>query len=783
MIMRRRSVFVGILLGGTIVSGVPASGATSERSLHRATRHPAGQARAHRSAPITHPAVPPSAHRNVNSRTKEEMVNVMGTRNRLQFSKFQNVPDATTHISAEEMINRNIVAATDLQRVLPNVTTQSVNGTSTINYQIRGVGINDYTQNAMSSVLNYIDGVAFPLGQMSNGMMFDVASLSMTPGPVGTEHGQNDTGGEINIQTADPTPEWHANLSQDIASYARSRTNFFVSGPLSRTVSFRIAGQAQQGGEWQTVPQNGSHLGDANEGALRAKLRWQPDSKTDIILTGHWMQDDSEVVNGTPFLNVHPVGPSQKTGFYQTEWDLRPQFAKLFGRSPDIKPSEHNTFWGANLNMTRQLGFAALSSISAFETERIGEYTDQDATQYAVGDQYRNVVANSFSQEVNLKSSDLNARFKWNIGAYYNRVRMNQQFFFDFTQYLPQRGYLSETAFRQNQQTFSQYAHVSYDILRKVTLFGGVTHEADDRQLPDLTTTRIGISSTRFAGEGTSTNQFSGVGGVQWKPMSHVMAYFKISRGFKPGGFTANNTVVQQQLTPYKPESVVSYEFGFKSDIIPNVFRLNGAAFYYDYHNQQVLSSLLVPNYGPLGIFLNAPKSQVWGIELNTQIHPVRHLYLSGNLGYQRGKYERYEALNTVAVAAYAAANQGAYKAFYTNYAGVDTGIPKLTLSGSAEYQANPFVGYEWITGVDGSYRGAQGLTPGVTSGPFVLPAYFIMGAHTTFRPKSGRWTVTVYATNLLQRQYRVSAGSATTTYFYIPSPPRFIGARFGVNF
>ncbi|MBB2166789.1 TonB-dependent receptor plug domain-containing protein [Gluconacetobacter aggeris] len=767
-----------MLFGCTIMSDISARAAAGPkkpvRSAHPSTTAPGRQPTVVARAKARDTRLPVAVG---------ETVDVNGARRAFRFSQAQHSADSATRITAEELTNRNVVTIADLQQLLPNVTIQSMNGTSTINYLLRGVGMNDYTQNAMSSVMTYIDGVAFPLGQMSNGMMFDLASVDVTPGPVGTEHGQTDTGGEINIHTADPTATWHGGLSEDIASYARNRTNFHVSGPLSRTVSFRIAGQAQQGGGWQSMPLDGSHLGDANEGALRAKLRWQPDEKTDIMLTGHWVQDDSQVVTGKPFLNVQPVGPSPNMGFYQAEWDLRPQFAALFGRSASIKPSEHNTFWGADLKMSRQLGFATLSSISAFETERIGEYTDQDATQYATGDQYRNVVSNTFSQELSLKSAHQQSPFHWSIGAYYDRVRMAQQFFMDFTQYLPQRGYLSETSYQQNQQTFSQFAHLSYRFPHNVTLFGGITHEADDRQLLGLATRHFGISTLNFNNEATSANQFSGVVGVQWQPVSNLMAYFKVSKGFKPGGFTANNTVIQAQLAPYKPETLLAYEVGFKSDIVPNVFRLNGAAFYYDYHDQQVLTTLLVPNYGPLGMFMNAPKSQIWGIELNTEIHPFRHIFLSGNLGYQRGNYQIYQTLNTTAVAAYAQTHGGVWQAFYTDYSGTDTGMPKLSMSGTAEYRFNPLNGYEWVTAVDGSYRGAQAMSPGVTSGMFLMPSYFLLGAHMTFRPASGRWSVTAYASNILQRHYEVSAGMETTTYYYMPSPPRFIGGRFGFNF
>lgn len=749
---------------------------SSRKTYPVAASHPASS----RTASMV--GAPHPAHKTASLTARDsEMVQVSGARRAFRNSAAQHVADSTTRLSGETLVARGVVTLTDLPRVAPNLTIQSVNGTGTLSFYLRGIGLNDFTQNNIPSVMTYFDDVAYPLATMSSGQMFDVAGVDVAPGPVGFEHGMADTGGEVHIHTADPTNEWHGGVSEDIASYARSRTTLFVSGPIvTDKLSFRIAGQTQQGGGWQYNPSNGAHLGDANMGALRAKLKWTPDSKTEIMLTGHWTQDNSETTGLTPTVNFLPSRPVPTLGYRQTEWDYSPAFAKLLGRPNDLKPSEHNTFWGADLKMSRNLGYVTLSSISAFETERVGEYTDQDGSMWRTGDTYRNIVANAFSQEVRLKNSNANDRLQWVVGMLYNRTRMTQQAFFDFTEYTPTRGYMQETSFGQNQQTFTQFAHVAYRLPGNVTLFGGINHEADDRQLVGLATERFGISKLQFGNSGASANQFSGTLGVQWQVVRDLMTYFKVSKGFKPGGFTANNTVVRAQLDPFGPETVLSYEAGFKADIVPNRFRLNAAAFYNDYHGQQYLGIYVVPSYGPLGRFLNIPKSEIWGIEFNTEIHPFAHVYINQNFGYLRGKYQKFQSVNSAATNAQYQ-QLGIWDAIYNDYAGVDMGQPKLTLNGSADYRFNPLPKYEWEGGVDWMYRGAQAMVPGGL-GSYQLPAYFLLGAHMTFHPVKGPWSATVYVTNLLNRQYFVTGAQSTTTYFWQPGPPRFIGGRMSLS-
>ncbi|NHN86296.1 TonB-dependent receptor plug domain-containing protein [Acetobacter musti] len=763
-------------------------------------------------APVSRPATR-TAGQNAAKHLKagSETVSVSGVRNAFHFSAAQRSPDSDTHITADRLRQQGVVSVLDLQNLAPNVTIQRENGGATVNFYIRGIGMADLTQNNTQSVMTYVDDVVYPMASMMSGQMFDVAGVDIKAGPVGTEHGQADTGGEINIRTNDPTSTWHAGITEDIASYARSKTDFYISGPIAHNLSFRIAGQTLQGGGWQYNPTNGAHLGDANEGALRAKLKWTPDEKTEVKLTGHWVQDNSELVNGTSAVNslaTRPVnvvslgGTASPAGSYvlpygQTEWSMNPAFAKIVGRSASMKPSEHNTLWGANLYFGRDLGFAKLETQSAYIAERRGEYTDADASAWNTGDAYRNVNANSFSQEVKLHSLNINDRFQWTVGMHYNRYQSYQQMWFDFSQYTPTRGYLSETAFHDNQQTFAQYAHLSYRLPHNITIFGGINHEADDRQLNNLTTTHYAGPYTcagkglcqavtdveAFTPSGSASNQFSGVLGIQYQITPHLQTYFKVSKGFKPGGFTANNTVVQAQLEPMKPETVLAYEAGFKADPIPNVMRLNAAAFYYDYHDQQILTSFVVPSYGPLGRFTNVPKSEIWGIEFTLELHPFKHIFITENFGYERGVYQDFQSVNSAAVNKYYAAT-GIWQPIYTSYSNTDSGIPKMTTNGTADYRFNPVRSHELEIGVDWQYRDTQALIPGGFGNyGYHLPAYFLLGAHMTFRPVNRRWSVTVYGTNLANRQYYVSGGAATVSEFWIPGTPRFIGGRFGVDF
>ncbi|CEF55004.1 TonB-dependent receptor [Acetobacter ghanensis] len=708
-------------------------------------------------------------------------VDVGGHRYDFAFPAAQHEPDATTRLSAELLRDRDVTTLRGLERVAPNLTMQSINGTASTNFYLRGAGFNDFTQNNMPPVLTYMDDVAYPYAAMSNGLLFDLADAAVDPGPVGTKHGQSTTGGEVRLRTNDPTSTWHYGAMEDIASYARSRSEAYVSGPLAKGWSFRLAGQTRQGGGWQYNPTNGAHLGDADLWALRGKLRWQPNDRTTIQLGGHFVQDNSQVVTAVPVYRL--IGSQALPGFgmgRQAEWSSRPEFANLVGRGSSLKPSEHNQYWGADLRIIHDFGPATFTAISAFETERQGEYTDQDGTALAQADTYRTIDANVFTQEARLNGAALHGRLNWVVGAYYQRSRMNQRFFFDYTDYTA-RGYMMATSFGMNQESVSEFGNVSYRLPHNVTIWAGLLHELDDRGITGLTSQIFGGTTRTFTPESTAANQFAGQVGVSWQFLPQALLYYKMSKGFKPGGFTANNTQVQAQLDPFKPETVLTYELGLKSDPIPGRLRLNGAAFYNDFHNQQVVGTVLIPNYGPLSEITNAPKSQSWGFEATLEAHPFGHLYLLQNIGWQRGDFQNFPNVDRAATNAYYKAHNE-WKAIERNFDGVDNGSPKLTLNGEATWRQPLPTGYRLDFGPDWQYRGSQAIAVGGT-GFYRLPPYFLLGAHATLHSPSQLWDVTVYARNILDRHYAESGGMATTTYFYIPGEPRFIGGRIACHF
>ncbi|WP_256940342.1 TonB-dependent receptor [Acetobacter orientalis] len=698
----------------------------------------------------------------------------------------QHKADSSTILTRQVLTERNVRVMTDIVRVAPNLTIQPSFGSSALNFALRGIGLMDFTQNNTPSVMPYMDGVAYPLSIMTSGMLFDIDGVSVSPGPAGFTHGQATTGGEMEFRSGDPTQQFHAGITEDIASYGRNRVEGYLSGPLSRSVSYRIAGQSLTGGGFQHNSQ-GQGYGNANLGALRGKLRWQIDETTRLDFGGHWTTDQSETSSGHNMYNSYGVPIS--SDLMQTEWGLDPRFAKILGiNGKNTKPREDNMFWGANVRFTKDFSWAKLTALSAYESLEEHELTNQTNSVASYGNMFRNNQSNVFSQEVKLESNRPQDKFQWQVGMYYSRTSISQNFWYD-SHDRPNTTPLNKTSYAQGQQNFNQYVQLSYQILPKLKLIGAINHESDDRRIMNVTSTNYNLNtgavtgSTNFGNAGALTNQFAGRVGAQYQFKPNLMGYVMFSRGFKPGGFSANITQSATQIKPFKPEQVLTYEGGFKSMFFDRRLRFNAAGFYYDYRDQQVLGTILVPPYGALGGYVNAPRSYVYGAEFDMQVTPFRGLNLTQNFGYQHGVYSRFSSLNRQATTNQFNAT-GIWSPVNTTYDGYSMGLANLTLSGAATYTWNVLHDYKMTFDADYNYRGAQTQPQHIGDGGiYRAPAYFLVNSFLEFSAPTQHWSVAVYGQNLADRRYWLSGGTQATFYGVMPGLPRFVGARMNFTY
>ncbi len=233
----------------------------------------------------------------------------------------------------------------------------------------------------------------------------------------------------------------------------------------------------------------------------------------------------------------------------------------------------------------------------------------------------------------------------------------------------------------QTTNTYAGYVHAEYPILENLTILGGVRYTEEDKlggtcgndggdgnwsyvayilQIAQGSTSPVLSPPGSCASTGpgptfnspgggsslfyTQLNQhnISWQAGVNYKFNPETLLYVNVSKGYKGGSFPTVALATFVQANPVVQEALQSYEVGFKSSFIHHSLQVNGAFFYYDYTNKQILGAVSDQLFGALPSLVNVPKSHVIGFEVSGSYAPdwIRGLTITPAVSYQYSRID-----------------------------------------------------------------------------------------------------------------------------------------------
>ncbi len=678
----------------------------------------------------------------------------------------QDVGIALSVMTGESLVQQGITNVNQLQNATPNLEVEPAFGGGAAQFRMRGVGFQDYASNNSPTVGVYVNEVAYPVPVMTQGLIFDVDRVEVLRGPQGTLYGRNTTGGAISFVTRRPTAEPAAGLIAEWGTHELFRAEGYVSGPLADTLGGRFAISTEQGGAWQYHRDTGESIGDADRTGARALLAWDPSDSLSFLLDVHGGIDKSE--NQALYLlsDLHtragtgPVIPAD-VDRSRTGWGISPRFAAAIGRDLDSKPGRDNASWGVSLNASKALAGLNLTSITSYETLDRSEYGDWDASPSVEADTFFGSDVSVFSQELRL-ASDNDSPLTWVAGFYYSQQDLNERYFSDF---IDVYGTYAEVTYDQAVESWSLFGQAEYQFTDQLKAILGLRYEEETRELQGFGSAFGGATALPPTSVETKMTPLTGKAALEFKPNDNLLIYGSASRGAKSGGFTTYNTGETSGIQPFNPEILWAYEVGFKGDP-SRALQLNGAAYFYDYTDQQVLSAVWGAN-GPVGRFTNAPSSHIYGAELEAILRPVTGLRISQSLSYKKGEYDEYEAMDV-------AASCEAGQAVYTDMANTPILFPAWSYSGSVSYDW-VLSGFDVTTEANYAYRDEHISWLGPK---YDVEAYWLANASVALSPQGANWSLTFWARNLFDQEYDLTRNFFTSADIAQPGRPRTVGLR-----
>lgn len=704
--------------------------------------------------------------------------------------------------SGNDLRKVGVTDVTALTRIVPGLTfAPSLNSTPILT--LRGVGFNDYTLGASPTVSVYTDQVPHPFPQMAKGATLDLERVEVLKGPQGILFGQNSTGGAINYIAAKPTNDFSGGINGSFGRFNETVIAGHVSVPLSETIKTRIAVQTTQAGPWQYNYTRDDKLGRQNMTQGRALVQWKPSSKTEITFNVNGYRDLSENP-AAQLVGLRLQIPSNvaRAAVIQAE-PFAPANARAANWNPALNLAHDDTYVQASLRADfKMTPHMTLTSITSYDNYKEAFGYDRDGSALALAEleqatghikDYSHELRMAFNYDRaqwilggNLFHADIGSSNRIGIRNATNGVVVGLPFG-TATQF-----------FDQQIDEYAAFANGEFKLFDRLTALGGVRYTNSRRDYAGCVTGDTNLSagfttlSTLFSGSVTppivpgqcmtlnssfkpdlarfslDQSNVSWKVGLNFKPANHQLIYVSVAKGYKAGSYPILSSSSASQLTPVSQEALTSYEAGFKLSLLNRTMQLNGAAFYYDYRDKQVRSSVVDPVFRNLERLVNVPKSRIMGLEADVTWRPTSRLTTNISATYLDATIRQFSGPNVFSI--------------IQDYSGTPIPYtPKLQLAADAEYRF-PIGSFEAFVGSHVNHSSSSNSTIGAPSLGYIRDNT-VIDLRAGLAPNGNRWSLSVYGRNITNQYYWTNQYANQDVVARTAAKPVTYGVQFSYNF
>jgi iron complex outermembrane receptor protein len=769
----------------------------------------------------------------------------------------QDTPMAITAQTGEQLEAANVTNVGTLGAVIPNLFTVPGDAQSagTPRIALRGV-----TQGASSSLAVppalaiYTDDIYHGTTAGSELDFTDIERLEVNRGPQSTLSGNASIGGSIKLYTKDPQGDGSGYLQ----IVGGSRKKLGISGAidigLTDTLALRASGNfEQQQGHGNRLDfacqmdKNGTpelkggpaswagstpvpyaqpdsaerdciigHTGGGKFAVGQVKLRWQPTSEIDVLLTARHREEDLEETPEVVYSFVEPCvtglyGP-QPCATGASNQALHRAALQTFGVVSDnrfvpaprnggirdtyatncrplldisgipgfpadyprgfcydrAKPAHHTLFSGkVAVQLSDSINLTAIAGYTDY-ANAFTQHSDQSPVGYTIS-HFENENWQT-SGEVRLDGTLFDDRLSWVLGAF--KLHMNGQ----------QNNMLSfQTTYQVSKvrginDSQSGFFHLDYNLTDAWRISGGARYSD----------TQIAITINNPNSVSVLTPVTSGDKRIDWlistdyRVTDDILAYASAASGSRPAGLT---TIVgtPRQLAPTPAEELISYEAGIKADLFHRRLRTNLTAFYMDYkqlstairgfecRNQPGPVATFFDNAAACAQFPGPPDqvtfnisvgipAKVRGFEWEITAIPVDGLRIDWNGGYNKFT----SGIKTPGQPGY----------FYPG----NHRQPSWNMHANVSYDIEsslgtitPRLGWNWQSQQD--FESAPQLQ--APRPYFIIAPYSLWNAQIAYEAPDGDWSATLQVNNLANKYYHYQLIETTFNRQTRVAPPR----------
>jgi len=601
----------------------------------------------------------------------------------------QDVPISIASIGGEALKKSQITKPEALASRVPTLNIAVGGSGSGGQLSLRGIGSSNVSAAFDSAVALDFDGVVLSSMRLVQAGFFDVAQIDVLKGPQSLYFGKSATAGVLSIRSADPTTSFEASLR---GSYEIEEEGYtvegYVSGPISDTLGYRIAGRYNKVDElyYNAAPNVANPYRGEENINVRGTLEWEPSDNFKFNIKANYVghENDGEIrhtqiscgANGVAdplvMLGGTVVVPAgyDCDAFDNTFW--LPDSAEPLGlmAPPGMDNNGGVPFNETDIYMVRaradvalqdNLSLALVSGYFNFESR------GQDFYSYGgvvgVGTDLNHNRTEQFSQEIRL-SSDNAGPFNWLVGGFYER----RDILFEAAQNAVNISFLAPDPvtgatldWRRKHYTttdaYSVFGSVLVEPTDRLELSAGLRYTKEEKtnriEVPFvhavLSSPAFGFLSSGFQSPQIrfDDDNLSPEVSVKYEISDAAHIYAAYKKGFKSGGID-NSALPSSGLSDivasgdysqliYGSETAEGFEIGLKSMLAQDRLRLNVSLFNY------VFSDLQIQSFDPIAIQYSTSnagelRSRGGDIDLSWR-SPVEGLTLAAAVAYTDAEF------------------------------------------------------------------------------------------------------------------------------------------------
>ncbi len=591
-------------------------------------------------------------------------------------ASLQDIAVTVTAFSADTIQEAGIRNVVDVAVLTPSLTINANVHPFSTRMSIRGIGTagSTYLEPAVGM---FVDGVYLNRSGLGVSDLVDIERIEVLQGPQGTLYGKNTNAGAISITTKAPNlEEAEAHLEVSTGNYSMQRVTGSVSGPLSDSVAYRLAGNYHaRDGYLENFA--GDDINDADEWNIIGKLLWEPGTDWSILLKASHVERDMNCCSPDamqdPLVEEIMAGRGQK---------LPPNDPFDHKTAQDFPSTFEMESTAVSLNIDYDHDWGRITSITSwndYDAEALQEASRSTLDTVFLGGPQS---GDSFSQELRLSGNTDNIDYM--AGLYYfqqetregdggvaswtgaDLVPVGSQFFGPQLGFLATEGDELSQDLRFETKTIALFTRATWHITDNWHLTGGLRWSDEEKDAdmwvdvesnaltaqnpedipPPLLTLLLAngiIPPISFLSSAKpeidqkfnrSSDNLDWLASLSYDLSDDTMLFANASTGTKSGGF--NGVAGAPEEREFDDEDTTSYELGIKSTLLDSRLRINSSLFLTQIDEFQ---SAQQASTGLGQITTNQGELEVAGLDLHVDALPLPNLILVFGLQYL-DKYE-----------------------------------------------------------------------------------------------------------------------------------------------